>query len=102
MCSLPPRSTRTDALFPYTTLVRSSHILTSQTSRSPVRTYDAINRIYSNLVSFLQKFVYNSLRSLNKIQMTPNPASALRFQGMRRRNRSEEHTSELQSLMRIS
>src|SRR3546814_14132083 len=28
MILLPPRSTRTDTLFPYTTLVRSVHILT--------------------------------------------------------------------------
>src|SRR3546814_2829556 len=69
MIRRPPRSTRTDTLFPYTTLFRS---------------------------------------------LEPAPRSGLGDQGVevelavramgdrRMRHRSEEHTSELQSLMRIS
>src|SRR3546814_14033344 len=70
MIRRPPRSTRTDTLFPYTTL----------------------------------------FRSLRKIWREPHPAEELFTGAMREaalfddllRKRSEEHTSELQSLMRIS
>src|SRR3546814_8708771 len=70
MIRRPPRSTRTDTLFPYTTLFRSPGCW----QRSPpglIRTND----IATPFVPYLQ------------------PANA---------DRSEEHTSELQSLMRIS
>src|SRR3546814_7957267 len=66
MIRRPPRSTRTDTLFPYTTLFRSPDI---ESARSEGRTPP----------------------------LRPDPA-CLRS----RRLRSEEHTSELQSLMRIS
>src|SRR3546814_9316911 len=62
----PPRSTRTDTLFPYTTLFRS-------------RAQDEVGRA----------FVVGDQRPLDPIV----DRSLLR---------SEEHTSELQSLMRIS
>src|SRR3546814_6047885 len=64
MIRLPPRSTRTDTLFPYTTLFRS----------------------YGN----------QSARALRAVAGDGGGAA----QGGR--GRSEEHTSELQSLMRIS
>src|SRR3546814_5127227 len=69
MIRRPPRSTRTDTLFPYTTLFRSS----SATSRAP----GASPRHFP-------------------------PSAKLRRRSARRASRSEEHTSELQSLMRIS
>src|SRR3546814_8231355 len=76
MIRRPPRSTRTDTLFPYTTLFRSKFEF-SKTEIFPVGDYfsptDAIGPGGS--------FVYGSA----------NPLA-----------RSEEHTSELQSLMRIS
>src|SRR3546814_8496734 len=74
MLRLPPRSTRTDTLFPYTTLFRSSRgsaapiTIPCRSSTSPDR----------------------SRRS----GLGTGPGSA--------NSRSEEHTSELQSLMRIS
>src|SRR3546814_12236367 len=68
MIRRPPRSTRTDTLFPYTTLFRSKAAV-------PVR---ACN----------DRFTTGSPVSL---------AGCLMFA-----ERSEEHTSELQSLMRIS
>src|SRR3546814_1834038 len=67
MIRRPPRSTRTDTLFPYTTLFRSCQ---RRTTASPKR----------------RPAVF-SCRS----RPTENQGS-----------RSEEHTSELQSLMRIS
>src|SRR3546814_10351001 len=72
MIRRPPRSTRTDTLFPYTTLFRS--IVTA-------------HRVRNNLE---QVYGYAIAAGLAK----RNPAADLR--------RSEEHTSELQSLMRIS
>src|SRR3546814_20975395 len=72
MIRRPPRSTRTDTLFPYTTLFRSR-------PSGPCR------------------------RSPAKARPSPGePPPSRRPAGYIRRLRSEEHTSELQSLMRIS
>src|SRR3546814_15182831 len=68
MIRRPPRSTRTDTLFPYTTLFRSNEVAST---RSPIRH-----------------------------RWRRHPVPRLPHAGARRR--SEEHTSELQSLMRIS
>src|SRR3546814_3856341 len=68
MIRRPPRSTRTDTLFPYTTLFRSWRASTGRSSRCPRR------------------------------GACVNSASTRAW----RSRRSEEHTSELQSLMRIS
>src|SRR3546814_12506387 len=75
----PPRSTRTDTLFPYTTLFRSC----MKTSRS-TGTFQAI-RIHLN-------------RELEELERGLEAAEAVLEPG----GRSEEHTSELQSLMRNS
>src|SRR3546814_6229760 len=83
MIRRPPRSTRTDTLFPYTTLFRSA-------VRRPVRAVDG-------LVLSLSKdgappcFDKLSMRDLFDMRKLCNEPS-----------RSEEHTSELQSLIRIS
>src|SRR3546814_4544792 len=74
MIRRPPRSTRTDTLFPYTTLFRSGRV-------SPAPS--------------LLGLPPGDPRGINRCCRC---SSADR----RRRNRSEEHTSELQSLMRIS
>src|SRR3546814_5754252 len=68
MIRRPPRSTRTDTLFPYTTLFRSAALRPGGTCGHPIA------------ISFIHISAGNSLAS----------------------GRSEEHTSELQSLMRIS
>src|SRR3546814_3881458 len=82
MIRRPPRSTRTDTLFPYTTLFRSN-----ATSGSPPR---------AAYESGAKTFIHASLTTHwnNSIYLTEP------FQ--QRFGRSEEHTSELQSLMRIS
>src|SRR3546814_4088878 len=79
MIRRPPRSTRTDTLFPYTTLFRS----TTTRHRAPTPTSRSTDRSRS------------SSRGAGG-PTTPDRGSA----GPTRR--SEEHTSELQSLMRIS
>src|SRR3546814_6820305 len=81
MIRRPPRSTRTDTLFPYTTLFRS---FAAALDAEPAarHTFDALS--YSN-------------KSWHTLQIT-----GARTDETRQRRRSEEHTSELQSLMRIS
>src|SRR3546814_4854022 len=89
MIRRPPRSTRTDTLFPDTTLFRSV---------CPGRRPSAAARAQSGV---------GSRRPLQKIlDMWPRAGkqAARKQQHDQRecRRRSEEHTSELQSLMRIS
>src|SRR3546814_5391478 len=82
MIRRPPRSTRTDTLFPYTTLFRSLGIREWQAAdpRLAARCFNDIAvRIEFRLALVLQR----SFEEAHRI-------------------RSEEHTSELQSLMRIS
>src|SRR3546814_3439676 len=76
MIRRPPRSTRTDTLFPYTTLFRSFRCGPSR------RGFDRL-----------------SPSSGQTDQLAPFDQDPHRFDW---RLRSEEHTSELQSLMRIS
>src|SRR3546814_10254324 len=78
MIRRPPRSTRTDTLFPYTTLFRSAR--RCRTARRHPLEPCMIARSFA--------------LSLSK--------GVLDFPGCGRFRRSEEHTSELQSLMRIS
>src|SRR3546814_2873525 len=79
MIRRPPRSTRTDTLFPYTTLFRSEN------SACPLPPPHA---------SMLAPSSPWPCRAPHWPRRRPCP--------MTPRSRSEEHTSELQSLMRIS
>src|SRR3546814_2441571 len=86
----PPRSTRTDTLFPYTTLFRSGlEANPDQPGATMLPEAAAANRpiFYAG---------DGSMRSLSEIRALF--AAKLAEGG----GRSEEHTSELQSLMRIS
>src|SRR3546814_5677455 len=80
MIRRPPRSTRTDTLFPYTTLFRS---IPSGSASASGRTASCEPRLPS---------CAQSRASAPPAPHRPSP----------RPDRSEEHTSELQSLMRIS
>src|SRR3546814_10982653 len=77
MIRRPPRSTRTDTLFPYTTLFRSQ--LNEQ--------------IDKELVSLMKE------TKADRTQVSKFHNGKVDLTGV---HRSEEHTSELQSLMRIS
>src|SRR3546814_3408899 len=90
MIRRPPRSTRTDTLFPYTTLFRSRHI-----PRPRCRHWAALSPVLRAWP--LQR------RDQPGSQATDRPSFQSRI-GRDRTDewRSEEHTSELQSLMRIS
>src|SRR3546814_6476011 len=90
MIRRPPRSTRTDTLFPYTTLFRS---LEREDLAAPV----AAVRRDDELRARVEDAVVEALRG--------EPAEDDGVHGAEPRDgehRSEEHTSELQSLMRIS
>src|SRR3546814_1908063 len=84
MIRRPPRSTRTDTLFPYTTLFRSwasfSEPLSPSTSRS----------------------IGVTVISASSPLLTARPILVANWIESDCRLRSEEHTSELQSLMRNS
>src|SRR3546814_6214296 len=85
MIRRPPRSTRTDTLFPYTTLFRSFSI----------DTHDRLMREYAARAGVAVLGIDYSLSSESKFPVALEECTAAL-------DRSEEHTSELQSLMRIS
>src|SRR3546814_6889137 len=93
----PPRATRTDTLFPYTTLFRSKNIRTVVIPQHDEQTYttewayDTWNRLTSMTYPDGEKVTYNY-----------NSGGLLRSMNGKKKGRSEEHTSELQSLMRSS
>src|SRR3546814_6617551 len=86
MLRRPPRSTRTDTLFPYTTLFRSVLL------RARVSIRFAKLEIKSGAVA-------------TDTEIEAHVDTRFEHEAVadtERRQRSEEHTSELQSLMRIS
>src|SRR3546814_3742162 len=84
----PPRSTRTDTLVPYTTLFRSVHAERRQ----------GVARLVRHEQIFLAAGIGQRL-----MQMPAARAKSVECRPRHEaRQRSEEHTSELQSLMRIS
>src|SRR3546814_9948078 len=89
MLRLPPRSTRTDTLFPYTTLFRS--VLAADAERADLLAASENEADPERLGDIHERLI--------AIDAYTAPARAARILiGLR----SEEHTSELQSLMRIS
>src|SRR3546814_16764431 len=100
MIRRPPRSTRTDTLFPYTTLFRSER---------------QQSRVGAGLLAKASAQPTPPQLTHRDREQALLPQDFAWFQGIvnasdppweracsRRRLRSEEHTSELQSLMRIS
>src|SRR3546814_943912 len=93
----PPRSTRTDTLFPYTTPFRSWRACRSGHPHVAADTIAPAERI--GKVPRVAHRPRARRRELLRGGVAIQPPSGL----LRRlRLRSEEHTSELQSLMRIS
>src|SRR3546814_1471860 len=88
MLRRPPRSTRTDTLFPYTTLFLSG--VHSQ-RRHPFRAQP--ERAHDALALRLRLIPWHPTKDLRRRPAKPPDSQDIR---------SEEHTSELQSLMRIS
>src|SRR3546814_4576133 len=128
MIRRPPRSTRTDTLFPYTTLFRSGGAELQEVASEVKVLHALIEQLYSGDGSDevdraataeddgrtepsllpdrvpavagrdrVLDTVREALRQ-NRVELYLQPMVSL---PQRRRRRSEEHTSELQSLMRI-
>src|SRR3546814_6057552 len=94
MIRRPPRSTRTDTLFPYTTLFRSTPSNTIADSLPDTALAAAGRRVF--------QIVAQALGAVSERLDGDFSAACRLMLGARGRVRSEEHTSELQSLMRIS
>src|SRR3546814_8106861 len=92
MIRRPPRSTRTDTLFPYTTLFRSRN--ERQRDRGARLSRDA------RICAPVRCDAGARRRAARRRRGTGVQAADAHLRG--RADRSEEHTSELQSLMRIS
>src|SRR3546814_3047582 len=82
MIRRPPRSTRTDTLFPYTTLFRSIGMY--------------LGRLYNELLPGRLSCAFFPTQPPYRVIEKTIQRFCFRL------DRSEEHTSELQSLMRIS
>src|SRR3546814_10629119 len=98
MIRRPPRSTRTDTLFPYTTLFRSAKIRACK--QDHVRPFqprnagvEAKRRQAGRVIAEPVLAAFHQRRAKRCNQF---------LRGIEAFHRSEEHTSELQSLMRIS
>src|SRR3546814_5772638 len=92
MIRRPPRSTRTDTLFPYTTLFRSERQAVVAPHPLALRREDVAG--LGGQVA-VQEFAERPLAD-------EADAGGIFLGGVVQADRSEEHTSELQSLMRIS
>src|SRR3546814_4216834 len=99
MIRRPPRSTRTDTLFPYTTLFRSK----ATGFTGPARVVALSGRVK------MQRFLWGEIAAqlghaddFKKFYVDGPDAPDENDWLAILRGRSEEHTSELQSLMRIS
>src|SRR3546814_4671017 len=94
MIRRPPRSTRTDTLLPYTTLFRSARrFRAGRKFVGTARTAPTIARRRSSRRLAKFRFVFDLCRGEQRRDTIAPFYTA---------DRSEEHTSELQSLMRIS
>src|SRR3546814_4223188 len=125
MIRRPPRSTRTDALFPYTTLFRSNRRAFESTLReAAVRARDKgkslsvafcdidhfkqINDVHGHdvgdrILKFVGKLLADISNDTCHVARHGGEEFVMLFEGQSTAAaRSEEHTSELQSLMRIS
>src|SRR3546814_7463635 len=105
MIRRPPRSTRTDTLFPYTTLFRSTQWARAQ-CRQPSRLLQGVDVRRYRCGPADGAGVGRGERTPGSV-LRPDAGHDLYVAAASRpapdgRRRSEEHTSELQSLMRIS
>src|SRR3546814_4166120 len=123
MIRRPPRSTRTDTLFPYTTLFRSidgqgrviwgdqllqiyaAAVLKDRPGATVIADVKASQALFDRVAELGgHPLMWKTGHSLIKAKMkeTGSPLAGEMSGHIFFANRSEEHTSELQSLMRIS
>src|SRR3546814_7347021 len=112
MIRRPPRSTRTDTLFPYTTLFRAVDLPLGNSVTGPV----AVDGVLYTATGYSVVRAFDAATGRQLWEYDPGaPEAAGRklrqgwgsrgiawWNGKVYTGRSEEHTSELQSLMRIS
>src|SRR3546814_1287772 len=95
MIRRPPRSTRTDTLFPYTTLFRSKLLLLDEPAAGlTAGEVDELREVLLRLHEELKLSMVVVEHNMRFVMKTCSDLAVL--------SRSEEHTSELQSLMRTS
>src|SRR3546814_6947289 len=111
MIRRPPRSTRTDTLFPYTTLFRSvvgfsGALLKPEVLGEEIKSRPPVLLVHGDadpVVPFGALALAEEALQLNGVPVTaysrPGLGHGIDQEGLQR---SEEHTTELQSLMRIS
>src|SRR3546814_10807227 len=94
----PPRATRTDTLFPYTTLFRSQQRIEERVRplRGELRRHAALGADHA------ARALVHEVRDEAAVEQRRQLRRLAGVDEHQRLPRSEEHTSELQSLMRIS
>src|SRR3546814_10913980 len=107
MTRRPPISTRTDTLFPYPTLFRSPGKIDSRAHRQRVGQRQVLHcrQMQESVIARLKVeaclvFMCGTIEV--DIHHTTKRTASIKRSLWSRKHRSEEHTSELQSLTRIS
>src|SRR3546814_86160 len=101
MIRRPPRSTRTDTLFPYTTLFRSNDVdQPFEQARTEILKWAAKRSGQPLPQEAWEGLAFETLSAGRTTLGVRVDAESSKVWSVR--GRSEEHTSELQSLMRIS
>src|SRR3546814_6574788 len=105
MIRRPPRATRTDTLFPYTTLSDLDNFEIENPLNLMTGTFDISFVVIFLLPVFIIALTYDMLsgeKESGTLALAMTQPVSLRTFMAGKLLRSEEHTSELQSLMRIS
>src|SRR3546814_4620909 len=107
MIRRPPRSTRTDTLFPYTTLFRSERVaealeLGGEHQEDEAQREDEDEYQAGASVLEFARFAVEVVADLRRQHLLGDAFQVVQRLAEGIAGRSEEHTSELQSLMRIS
>src|SRR3546814_10899687 len=103
MIRRPPRSTRTDTLLPYTTLFRSNWSpATPHVTDCPARRGTSFSSADRGSSCYVRKACWTLGSPATATISLGHSDFCARWRRWRLTRRSEEHTSELQSLMRTS
>src|SRR3546814_2318911 len=106
MLRRPPRSTPTDTLFPYTTLFRSAALSRlNQVTQQDTLTQHHLRGLCHSIVGVANVAPdrrCDAYGACCRLRVHYAGDTCERYANNQRQFRSEEHTSELQSLMRIS